>query len=180
MFPKARQTDLSVRSLPDETLVYDLARRKAHCLNATAALVWRHCDGRTSLADLARIVREELQVNQADAVVRLALEQLSRRSLLERPITPLAGAARFSRRQALKKLVLAAVVLPLVITVSGQAPAVHASPRTVMMFLGKPCVLGGSPPQCGPYQCVPPPTKGPLPQDRNLYDRLPQGTGICG
>ncbi len=174
MFPKARQADLSVRSLPDETLVYDLARRKAHCLNPTASLVWRHCDGRTGLAELARRVREELKVGKAEAVVRLALEQLSRRELLEQPVAPLAGAARVSRRQVLQKLALAAVVLPLVITVSGQAPAVHASPREVMMFLGKPCILGGSPPQCGPFQCV------PKPIGRSIYQNLPPGTGLCG
>lgn len=173
MFPKARQTDLSIRSLPDETLIYDLVRAKAHCLNRTAALVWQHCDGGTSHAQLARIVREQLGVEKADAVVRLALEQLSRRNLLEQPIAPLAGAARISRRRVLKKLALAAVILPLVITISGQAPAVNASGKTVMMFLGKPCILGGSAPQCGPYKCLPAPLTP-------FYDTIPAGTGICG
>ena len=40
MLPKARQEQLTVRELPDETVVYDLARHKAHCLNPTAALIW--------------------------------------------------------------------------------------------------------------------------------------------
>ncbi len=173
MFPKARQTDLSVRSLPDETLIYDLARGKAHCLNRTASLVWKHCDGATSQAELARVVREQLGVNKPEAVVRLALEQLSRRNLLEQPVAPLSGAARVSRRQALKRLAMAAVVLPLVVTVSGQNSVVHASGQEVLMFLGKPCILGGSAPQCGPYKCLPAP---PTP----YYINIPVGTGLCG
>jgi hypothetical protein len=46
MFPRARAENLTVRVLGDETLVYDQERHKAHCLNATAALVWRHCNGK--------------------------------------------------------------------------------------------------------------------------------------
>ena len=39
--PRARTSELIVKELPDETLVYDLANDKAHCLNHTAALVWK-------------------------------------------------------------------------------------------------------------------------------------------
>ena len=37
-----------VREIGEETLVYDLARHEAHCLNAPAAFVYRQCDGRTT------------------------------------------------------------------------------------------------------------------------------------
>ena len=60
MLPKARLDKLSIRELPDETLVHDLTTHKTHCLNPTAALVWRHCDGRTTLAELERQVQEKL------------------------------------------------------------------------------------------------------------------------
>ena len=61
MLPKARQERLTTQVLPDETLVYDHERHKAHCLNVTAALVWRHCDGHTSLDELARRVAAEVR-----------------------------------------------------------------------------------------------------------------------
>ena len=48
--PRARQDELVVEELSDETLVYDLKRHKANCLNRTAALVWQDCDGQTSVS----------------------------------------------------------------------------------------------------------------------------------
>jgi len=52
--PLARQDRLVVQELSEEVLVYDLDRHRAHCLNRTAALIWRHCDGSTSVAEMAR------------------------------------------------------------------------------------------------------------------------------
>jgi hypothetical protein len=112
--PKARTERLTVSELADETLVYDHDRQRAHCLNATAALVWRHCDGQTSVEQLAALLP---QGEGAEAVVRLALDQLSRRGLLVEKVAPLTGQARVSRREALKKLVVAAVALPAVMTI---------------------------------------------------------------
>ena len=42
MKPRARTEGLVVTELPDELLVYDLERHRAHCLNPTAALVFKH------------------------------------------------------------------------------------------------------------------------------------------
>jgi hypothetical protein len=110
-----------VSELADETLVYDHDWQRAHCLNSTAALVWRHCDGRTSVEQLAALLP---QGEGAEAVVRLALDQLSRRGLLEEKVAPLTGQAGVSRREALKKLVVAAVALPAVMSIA--APKVCA------------------------------------------------------
>src|SRR6266849_5376674 len=51
--PKARKDKLIIKELDDETLVYDLDRDKAHCLNTTAARVWKHCDGTTTVGEIA-------------------------------------------------------------------------------------------------------------------------------
>ena len=123
MFPRARKDRLTIHELPDETLVYDHDCRKAHCLNATAALVWRHCDGNTSLDELARLVVGQIAVPRATEVVALALEQLARRHLLEEALVPSAPAERISRRDSLKKLALAAATLPLILTVTTRAAA---------------------------------------------------------
>src|SRR6266498_3512906 len=45
MLPRARTEDLIVEALPTETLVYDTRTHLAHCLNLSAATVWKHCDG---------------------------------------------------------------------------------------------------------------------------------------
>ncbi len=127
-FPLARSDKLTIRELAGETLIYDLARHKAHCLNSTVALVWRHCDGRTTLVELAAVVQRELQVADAKAVVDLALEQLSRRNLLAQPWVPLTASQRLARREILKKLAVAAVLLPLVMTIT--ARRVAASSRS--------------------------------------------------
>ena len=59
LMPRARQDELIVEELQDETLVYDLERHKARCLNPAAALVWRHCDGQTSVAEVAALLEEQ-------------------------------------------------------------------------------------------------------------------------
>ena len=49
--PKAKTERLIVTKIEDETLVYDHGR--ASCLNEFAARVWRECDGKTSVAEIA-------------------------------------------------------------------------------------------------------------------------------
>jgi hypothetical protein len=123
VFPRARKEHVTISELPDETLVYDHERHKGHCLNATAALVWRHCDGKTSVDALVKLVAEEMATDQAAAVVALALEQLGRRHLLVEAPKQLPPGDRVSRREALKQLALAAAVLPLILTVATKAAA---------------------------------------------------------
>lgn len=117
MTPLARTDRLSVRELPDEIIVFDLATRKAHCLNAVAACVWKHCDGRRDVAALVQAVHRQLGVPADEALVRLALEQLSRRNLLTEPVARPDGEA-LTRRTALRRLVVAAVTLPAIMTVT--------------------------------------------------------------
>jgi hypothetical protein len=48
--PKARKERLVVKELAQETLVYDENNHKAHCLNPTAALVWKFCESSMVIA----------------------------------------------------------------------------------------------------------------------------------
>ena len=125
--PQARSEQLVVRQLVEETLVFDLERNKAHCLNRTVALIWRHCDGTRSTAALAEILQDQLDVADAEALVHLAVEQLGRRNLLAEPPGPVPADARSSRRETLKKLAAAAVALPLVMTITAKCVAVTSS-----------------------------------------------------
>src|SRR5947207_11051235 len=74
--PNARRERLIIEELEGETLVYDLDSHKAHSLNASAALVWRHCDGRTTVSDIARIMHNELKAPLSEDLVLLALDRL--------------------------------------------------------------------------------------------------------
>jgi hypothetical protein len=123
MLPRARREHLTVHELPDETLVYDRERHKGHCLNAMTALIWGNCDGKTSVDDLVRIVARDTGIDPAAELVSLALEQLGRRNLLEESPPPLSPAERISRRVALKKLAVAAAVLPLIMSVATKTAA---------------------------------------------------------
>ncbi len=60
--PNARREDLVIREMPQELLVYDLGSDKAHCLNRTVAAVWKHCDGKTTVDEAARILTGELEL----------------------------------------------------------------------------------------------------------------------
>jgi len=116
--PRARQEKLLVHELADEVLVYDLKRQKAHCLNKTAALVWNRCDGASSVAEIARLIEQELGTSVDEDVVRLALDQLERARLLAERPSQTTGTVRVSRRQLMRRMGLAAAVsLPLVVSI---------------------------------------------------------------
>src|ERR1043165_8430598 len=81
--PAARTDSLVIKDLEDEVLVYDLKRDKAHCLNQTAAFIWKHCDGEMRVEEMARLLEQELGMTVDDDVVWLALGQLGRFHLLK-------------------------------------------------------------------------------------------------
>jgi hypothetical protein len=104
-----------VQELPDELLVYDLVRQKAHCLNRTAALVWNRCDGKTSVEQLVRLLGKETNSTVDKAVVWMAFDQLSKAQLLKGRTRTWPGAATISRREVIRRVgTAAAVALPLV------------------------------------------------------------------
>lgn len=116
--PHAREEGLMVRELPDEVLVYDLGRHKAHCLNSTAALIWKHCDGKSSVADIAARLGKELQLPIDEEVVWVGVRRLGRANLLQNQMTPPTDVVRKSRRELMQKLALvgglsvASILLP--------------------------------------------------------------------
>jgi hypothetical protein len=161
VLPRAREVEIVVQELPDEVLVYDLKRHKAHCLNQSAAFVWRRCDGRTSVAEMARLLGEELRAPVSEEVVWLALDRLGKARLLEGRAPEWLGPG-LSRREVVRKLGLgAAVALPLIISVT--APTA-AQAQTVLLGQGAPCstsaqcstrccrrVCNTPSPGCGPF-----------------------------
>lgn len=116
--PRMREHGLVIDDLPNEVLVYDLDRHQAHCLNRSAALVWRCCDGRSSSAEIAHRLTAELDAPFAEDLVLIALNQLEKLQLLEQPAAMPARFAVLSRRQMVRRLGLAAAVaVPLVTSI---------------------------------------------------------------
>ena len=136
MLPQRREEDLLVRSLSDETLVYDLKRDQAHCLNATAAAVWQRCDGRTSVAQLAAMLRRECNIGADENVVWLALRQLQKARLLQTRVDPPSNLPRRSRRELIRVLGVAAAV-PAVMTIL--APEARAQGSDTCTGMTQPC-----------------------------------------
>ena len=120
MSPQARRENLSIYELAEETLVTDLQSHKVHALNGVAALIWRHCDGKTSVPELARLLPAEFQVQGAEELVHLRSATARAGNLLIGSAPTLSDSARLSRRDALKKLVIVAVSLPIVMTVTAR------------------------------------------------------------
>lgn len=111
--PIARQNALVVQEMPDEILIYDLDANKAHCLNHSAATVWKLCDGNNSVPEIVHQFEANNTGKVTEDFVWLAIDQLNENGLLANSIAP-----RFqgsSRRQALKSIGLASMVaLPLI------------------------------------------------------------------
>jgi len=125
--PLARVKDVVTQELPDEVLVYDLLTHKAHCLNHSAGLVWKHCDGETTVKDLAAIVARELGTAADEDVIWLALDELQKHNLLQERVVRTGRSQRLSRREAMKWALATAAAVPLVTSIAAPAAAQAAS-----------------------------------------------------
>jgi hypothetical protein len=127
MKPLARADQLKVEPLGDEALVYDLTNNKAHCLNRTAAAVWRLCDGQNTVAAITARLRQELDANLDESVVPVALQELSKANLLQQdPTTMQPGflGSTLSRREL---SIRAGLMVPVVASILVPTPAAAAS-----------------------------------------------------
>jgi hypothetical protein len=128
-FPLARSRGLTVEAFDADAdlVVYDVERQRAHSLHAVAALVWRACDGRTSVGDIAARVADALDLPPNPQVVEDALRQLDMVGLLEPSAGGSASAedaaaasdAPVARRSALRRIGwAAAAAVPVVVSMA--------------------------------------------------------------
>ena len=132
--PVARNEDLLVEEIHDETVVFDTRSREAHCLSPLAAVVFSHCDGETSKDELVALAAEKLGEPVDAERVQDALAQLEERSLL-------AGQGRddgLSRRQMIKRSAVAGGVVASVPLITSVLPPTAAAAATA--------TCGGPPP----------------------------------
>jgi hypothetical protein len=130
--PVARKEGLVIQEMPDEVLVYDLDTNKAHCLNQTAAFVWKSCDGRNSVADITKLVGVDSGKAVPEDLVWLAIDQLSEKNLLANELK--ANFNGSTRREVIKKIGLAAVIgIPVVASLT--------APTSVMAAVSCACTV---------------------------------------
>jgi Coenzyme PQQ synthesis protein D (PqqD) len=118
LMPCARAAGLVVREIDGETVVYDVDRHEAHCLNSVAALVWKNCNGQTTADDMVRILHESADATAGIDTVWSALSQLGKYNLLEEEVAG-GAAGTLSRREAMRRAGLTVgVALPLITSLS--------------------------------------------------------------
>jgi hypothetical protein len=111
----ARKEGLVIQEMPDEVLVFDLETNKAHCLNETAAFVWKACDGKNSVADITKLFGSKSGTSVPEDLIWLALDQLKTKNLIENKDEIVVDYNGMSRREVIRKVGLASVVaLPLI------------------------------------------------------------------
>ena len=124
MRPVASNDGLLVRELAGELVVYDLERHEAHCLNRTAAFVFKQCDGRSSIAEIASRLQAEFEAPADEGLVWQALEQLDGARLLRHKPTPPPEPGGCSRRDVVRRVGLGlAVLVPAVSSILVPTPA---------------------------------------------------------
>jgi hypothetical protein len=152
-FPQARVGCLS-RGFDTEVVIYDPERYIGHCLNSTAAAVWKLCDGNNSPSQIARTLSRQLSARVDETVVLLALDQLADAHLLVETVAPVES---FPRRVAIRKIgTAAAIALPLITSIVAPTPARAASclHNGQICTAGAQCCSGICNPVPNPHRCV--------------------------
>lgn len=145
--PVARTDAMIVEELDGDLIIYDTASNKAHALNPLAARIWKLCDGRHSVSELADMFAAETP----DGAVVNCLAQLERLHLLNDGSLGGFESAVLSRRQLLRKVAIgtaaAAVMVPMVTSILAPNAMATASCQALNADCtgGKPC--------CAPLVC---------------------------
>jgi hypothetical protein len=151
--PLARQGDIAVRELPDEVLVYDLKSHKAHCLNKTAAFIWQHCDGQTTVVQMAKLLEQDAGSPVDEEVIWYALDKLDKAELLDGKLK-LPVKDGISRRRMIRRLG-AMVAVPTVLSLV--APTAFAGASVIVLTYKIPtgqCTTQANPVNCDDRCCT--------------------------
>lgn len=128
--PKSRDNELVVQELGKEVLIYDLNNHKAYCLNETSAIIWKLCDGKTSVGQMSLLSAGQLNKPISEDMIWLALDDFKQNNLLADNKSVRIEFNGLSRREVIKKAALASMVaLPIIIGIIAPR-AIHAASRT--------------------------------------------------
>lgn len=135
-----------IKEVDNEVLIYDLERDKAHCLNPSAAAIWRRCDGKTTPEALAISLGKDTDTRVDEDFIWLGLRDLRRNHLLENDVgwpqeMGVSKGIGMPRREAVRRIgIAAAMALPLVISITSPTAVQAAASCSTQC---KPCNTGG-------------------------------------
>jgi hypothetical protein len=127
MTPPQRSSTVHAEAIGGELCLYDWRHGRVHSLNATASLVWQHCDGATSPDAIALILGRELGVPEAQALVRETLRRLAHAQLLAGPVARATDDPPIPTRRALLQRGVAAALLPAIYSIAAPSALVAQS-----------------------------------------------------
>lgn len=127
-------------------------------MNKTSALVYELCDGTKTVSEISDLMSRKMKTLVSEDFIWLALEQLEKENLLENSAelnNPLAGA---SRREVIRKVGLASMVmLPLISSLVAPTAAMAQSAGTIALFgacpSGSGCAAGLNCVSCSGAPC---------------------------
>ena len=136
-YPISRKTNIVVQEFETEVLIYDLKINKAYCLNQTSALVYQLCDGTKSVAEISNLMSRKLKMLVSEDFIWLALDGLKKDNLLENNEQFEINFNSLSRRQIIKKVGFASMLmLPIISSVIAPSAAMAQSG---LSLLGSAC-----------------------------------------
>lgn len=123
--PRARKDGLLEETVGEELLLYDRDSHTAHCLSPIAADVWRHCDGKRDITELAELTGAN------EHLVADALHELREKDLLDaEPELMQSTIPGESRREAIGRVArygAAAAAGSLIVSATAATPAMASS-----------------------------------------------------
>lgn len=137
--PLARYEDIVVKDVENEILIYDLANHKAYTLNETSAIVWNLCDGKTSVAQMAKQLSKKLNMPVGEEIVWLALDSFKKDNLLADGENIEIEYNGLSRRQVIRKVGLASLIALPVVSSLIAPTAAHAGSTAGIQANGTTC-----------------------------------------
>jgi hypothetical protein len=102
--PVARDQGLLIETVADETVIYDLETKQAHCLKALAAAAFAYADGKNTTAEIAELASYRLGHAVTETEVADAISQLGDCGLLDTSLVIHNGSHGISRRDAVKRI----------------------------------------------------------------------------
>ena len=126
--PKTRDENIVVQEFANEVLIYDLIINKAYCLNKTSAMIWQLCDGTHSIAEINQKLSQQSNQSIPEDLIWLALKDFKKENLLQQDEEIEINFNGLSRRQIIKKVGLASMVmLPIISSIVAPGAAYAAS-----------------------------------------------------
>ena len=127
-YPQSRQSNIVVQEFETEILIYDLKINKAYCLNQTSALVYQLCDGTNSVTEISNLMSKKLKALVTEDLIWLALDELKKDNLLEQSDELEIKFGGLSRREVIRKVGFASMVmLPIISSIIAPTSAMAQS-----------------------------------------------------